>query len=76
MQVGISCLDQGICTHNWEKVFVLKSGVEPACVKLLNDLILTVIRRQMSILILLNLFSVFSPFAHLKRIWKIRGNIL
>lgn len=76
MQVSISCLGQGICIHNWEKIFVLKSGIEPACVKLLNDLILTLIRRQMSIPILLNLFSVVSPFAHLKRIWKVRGNIL
>lgn len=63
MQVSISCFGQGICIQNWEKVFVLKSGIEPAYVKLLNDLILTVIRMQMPILILLNLFSVFSPFA-------------
>lgn len=76
MQVSISFFGQGICIHNWEEVFVLKSGIESAYVKLLNDLILAVIRRQMSILILLNLFSVVSPFARLKRIWKVRGNIL
>lgn len=71
MQVSISCLGQGICTRNWEKVFVLKSGNEPAYIKLLNDLILRLIRRQMSIPILLNLFSVVSPFACLKRIQKL-----
>lgn len=76
MQVSTSCIGQGVCIHNWEKVFVLKSGVELPYVKLLNDLILALIRRQMSIPILLNLLSVVSPFAHMKRIWKVRSNIL